>query len=85
MPSERFEVGEMPERVAESLFSEYLGKQVMVSSKGSGHRVVSLPEFYLGHLDQVKDFQLRDDDVVILSYPKVRLTNRGSQEIIDQR
>lgn len=68
----QFEVQDLPEFVEKTYFSEYYGKQLSVGY-GSG-RPVPLPEFYLGYLDVVKDFKVRDDDIWILTYPKTGTT-----------
>lgn len=76
MALERFNVSELSPSVQERYYCEYYGKQWSVALKkeaGSG-RAVPLPEFYLGHLDIVKDFKVRDDDIWILTYPKTGTT-----------
>lgn len=70
----RFDVQELPDNVQKTFSSEYLGKQVLVSYKESSARPVSLPEFYVDHLECIKDFEVRDDDIWIITYPKTGTT-----------
>lgn len=75
MQSGRFDVRELPDQVQATFRSDYYGKQVGVRFKDEpAAEHVALPEFYLGHLDTVKDLKVRDDDIWIVTYPKTGTT-----------
>lgn len=72
---EQLEFQEVPQEVQQMFFSEYLGRSVQVKARNELYsRFVSLPEFYLDHMGTVKDFEVRDDDIWIVTYPKCGTT-----------